>query len=68
MQGKISEHNIFCNAVISRQLDSKARLWAKRFQTSRSKFVALALADFVTRLESDPVRLESEVKHERQLA
>lgn len=63
MKNPISEANTFCNAVISKTLDDRARMMAARLRLTRSKLVARALADFVTRLESDPARLESEAKN-----
>lgn len=63
MKNQIAQTNCFANAVISIELDTRARLLAARLRLTRSKLMARALADFIDRLESDPARLESEAQH-----
>ncbi len=56
----INEKNIFVNSVVPRELDDRARL-----RVTRSKLIAKALEEFVTKMEQGA---KTEVKRERQAA
>lgn len=56
---KIPER-IFMNAEVPKPLEKSARIAAARLGVSRSELVRLAVADFLKRMESQPVKPESQ--------